>query len=73
MKLVLVLSILAAFLGGCASGPGWYGDNRDAYYQERGYYRGDGGYVYRDDGSGRDYYYRRDNRNYGNPYWSHDR
>lgn len=52
MKQVLALSLLTAFLGGCAIvplGPGYYGDG---YSRGHGYYRGDG--YYRDYG-----YYRR--------------
>jgi len=52
MKHVLAISLLTAFLGGCAIvplGPGYYGDG---YSRGHGYYRGDG--YYRDYG-----YYRR--------------
>jgi hypothetical protein len=56
MKSALIITIVAALLGGCAFGPARYGDHRDGYYQERSYTRDD---AYRD----RDYYYRGD-RNY---------
>jgi opacity protein-like surface antigen len=54
MKRLLILSTLAALLGGCAIVPVGYGynDNRDGYNRERGYDRGDGnywGYGYRGD------------------------
>jgi len=69
MKSTLALLILAVLLGGCAIGPAGYGDNRNGYYQDRsysrgdGYYRdrgyyGDGYYYYRGDGYNRDYSYR---------------
>jgi hypothetical protein len=62
MKSILILSILAALLGGCASVPAGYGENRDGYYRERGYNRGDNNYrdrdYYRGDGNYRDYDYR---------------
>jgi hypothetical protein len=64
MKYILILSILAALLGGCAIVPAGYGDHRDGYsYRERGYNRGDGNYrdryYYQGDGNYRDYGYRR--------------
>jgi hypothetical protein len=64
MKYILILSILAALLGGCAIVPAGYGDHRDGYsYRERGYNRGDGNYrdryYYQGDGNYRDYSYRR--------------
>jgi hypothetical protein len=46
MKYILILSILAALLGGCVAG---YGDNRDGYSRERDYNRDDGNYRDRDD------------------------
>jgi hypothetical protein len=59
MKYILILSILA-LLGGCIITPAGHGDNRDGYYHEGGYDRGD---VY-----SRDYNY----RGYqGNPYRDH--
>jgi len=55
MKYILVLSLLAASLGGCVLAPG-YDDNRGGYHH-------DGGYNYdRNDGNFRDY----DNRQHGN-------
>ena len=42
MKYILILSILAASLGGCVLAPAGYDDNRGGYYQEHGYNRGDG-------------------------------
>jgi hypothetical protein len=61
MKYILILSILGAFLGGCAVAPGGYGD------RERGY---DGNYRYRDynDGNYHHYSYRGGNGNQGEPY-----
>jgi len=65
MKCVLILSMLAVLLGGCAIVPAGYGDNRgdnrNGYDQGREYGRGDG--YYRD----RDY-----NRYYGNERYSYD-
>ena len=63
MKYILILSILAASLGGCVIAPAGYGDNRDGYYRERGYNRGDGNY--------RDYRYGGQYGNQGNPYRDH--
>ena len=53
MKYVLILSILAALLGGCVVAPVGYGD------RERGYNRGDGSSLDRDynDGNYRNYNY----------------
>ena len=65
MKNILILSIVAALLGGCIITPG-YSDQRDGYYQ-RGNNRGDGYYRdngYRDNGY-RDYGYQ------GSPYRDH--
>jgi hypothetical protein len=65
MKYVLILFVLAGFLGGCAVAPAGYSDNRGGYYTERGYYRGDGDrdrYYNRGDGNYRDYGYRGDRR-----------
>lgn len=89
MKNVLILSILAAALGGCAIVPAGYDDNRegyyqergynrgDGYYQERGYDRGDGYYGYRDynrrDWNDHDYNYRREHGNQIDPFREHDR
>ena len=68
MKTLLVLSILAALLGGCVVAPGGYYDGRDGNYQDRGYDRNDdrrqNRNYHRGDGSSRDYDHRRD---YGNP------
>jgi hypothetical protein len=63
MKFILILSILAASLGGCAVAPAGYGD------QERGYNR-DGNYRYRDynDGNYHHYSYRGGHGNQGEPY-----
>ncbi len=69
LKSILILSILAALLGGCVVVPAGYGDNRNGYYGERGYNRGDGGdrnYNQRD-GNYRDYDY----RGQQNPYRDH--
>jgi hypothetical protein len=41
MKFILILSILAALLGGCVLAPAGYDDNRRGYYQG-GYYQGHG-------------------------------
>lgn len=70
MKYILILSILAALLGGCAVVPAGYGD------RERGYNRGDGSYLDRDynDGNYRNYNYsyRDEHGNQGDPYRDHD-
>jgi hypothetical protein len=64
MKLtnILILPILSALLGGCVIAPAGYGDNRDGYYRERGYNRGNGNYRDRNynrrDGNYREYDYR---------------
>ena len=56
MKYILILSIIAASLGGCVIVPAGHGDNRDGYYNQndanyRNYsYRGNQGYAYRDHG-----------------------
>jgi hypothetical protein len=75
MKHSLILSILAALLGGCAIVPAGYGDHRDGYYQERRYDRGDGSYRDRyynqGDGNYRDYSYRGRYDNQGNPFRDH--
>ena len=67
MKSILILAILTALLGGCMVVPLGYGDNRDGYYRERGYNRGDNNYRDRDynrgDGNYRDYGYRREHGN----------
>jgi hypothetical protein len=60
MKYILILSIFAILLGGCAVVPAGYGDNRGGYYQERGYYHGDNNYRARDYNRGDGYY-----RDYG--------
>jgi hypothetical protein len=69
MKYILIFSILAAMLGGCVVAPG-YGDNRDGYYRERGYYRGDGNYRERDYNY-RNYGYRGGYGNQENSYRDH--
>jgi hypothetical protein len=51
MKYILILSILAS-LGGCIITPAGHGDNREGYYRERGYDRGD---VYSRDDNYRGY------------------
>ena len=61
MKYILILSILAASLGGCVLAP--IGYDRDGYYRERGYHRGDGNY--------RDYRYRGEYGNQGSSYRDH--
>jgi hypothetical protein len=68
MKYILILSILAALLGGCAVVPAGYGD------RERGYNRGDGNYPGRDynDGIHRNYSYRGEHGNQADPYRDHD-
>ena len=75
MKFILIFSIVAAVLGGCAIVPAGYGDNRDGYYGDRGYNRGDGSYRGRDynrgDGNYRDYNNREEQRSQGNPYHDH--
>jgi hypothetical protein len=53
MKLILTLSLLTAFLGGCAVVPLGYGYGRDGYSRGHGYYRGDG--YQRDNGYYRGY------------------
>ena len=74
MKTMLVFSILAALLGGCAIVPVGYGDNHDGYYQERGH-RSDGNYrdrnYYRHDGNYRDHGYGGEYRNPGDPFREH--
>jgi hypothetical protein len=50
MKFILILSILAALLGGCVLAPAGYDDNRRGYYyQGHGYGHGDGYYRGYDD------------------------
>jgi hypothetical protein len=75
MKTLLVLSVIAAMLGGCAIGPVGYGGNRDGYYQERGYNRSDGYYrdrnYYQGDGNYRDYSRRSGDGNQGDPFRAH--
>jgi hypothetical protein len=61
MKYILILSILAALLGGCVIAPAGY--DRDGYYRERGYSRGDGNY--------REYRYRGGFGNQGDSYRDH--
>jgi hypothetical protein len=46
MKRTLLLSIIAALLGGCAVVPVGYGEHRDGYYRDRSYSRD--GYYPRD-------------------------
>ena len=73
-KYILISSILAAMLGGCVIVPAGHGDNRDGYYGERDYNRGDGNYRgrgNRGDGNYRDYNYRGDQGSQGNPYRDH--
>jgi hypothetical protein len=61
MKYILILSIIAASLGGCVIVPAGYGDSRDGYYRDGYYnhndgnyrhysYRSNQGYAYRDHG-----------------------
>ena len=69
MKSIIILSIVAALVGGCAIVPLGYGDRHDGYRQDRGYNRGDGNYRNRDYGTYRDYWYRRDRGSQGNPFW----
>ena len=72
MKPILVLSLAAAMLGGCAIVPAGYGDHRDGYYADRGYHRGDGRYRGGDfngsDGNYRDYDYRGGQGSPANPF-----
>jgi len=63
MKSTLVLSLLAALLGGCAIGPPGYGYYRGGYDQDRSYNRSDG--YNRDRGYYRDRDYDRRDGNYG--------
>jgi hypothetical protein len=53
MKLILTLSLLMPFLGGCAVVPLGYGHNGDGYSRGQGYSRGDG--YQRDNGYYRGY------------------
>jgi hypothetical protein len=46
MKRVLILSLLAALLGGCVVTPVGYRDYDDRYYRRHDYYHD---YYYRDD------------------------
>jgi hypothetical protein len=59
MKLILTLSLLTAFLGGCAIVPLGYGYYGDGYSRGHGYSRGDG--YHRDNG----YYPGYSQRGYG--------
>jgi hypothetical protein len=52
MKNTLALAILAVLLGGCAIAPMGNGANRDGYYQQRDYNRGDSYYRDRDRSNG---------------------
>jgi hypothetical protein len=47
MKYILMLSIIAASLGGCVVVPGGYDDNRGGYYHDHD--RGDGNFRGYDD------------------------
>jgi hypothetical protein len=47
MRYILILSILAASLGGCVLVPGGYDDNRGGYYHDHGH--GDGNFRAGDD------------------------
>jgi hypothetical protein len=58
MKYILILSIIAALLGGCVIVPAGYGDNRDGYYKYN-------------DGNYRNYSYRSDRGNQGYAYRDH--
>jgi hypothetical protein len=75
MKHILISSLLVITLGGCAIVPAGYGDQRNSYYQERNYNRGDG--YYRDryynqyDRNYRDYGYRSRQGNQGDLYQDH--
>ena len=64
-KYALMLSLLAALLGGCAIVPAGYGDRRDGYSQERDYRH--------HDGYGRDYEYRGQYNNPADPFEQHGR
>jgi len=71
MKHAFVLAIVAAALGGCAIVPAGYGDYRGGYYQERSYNRGE---VYdRDYHRDRDYNYRHNQGDNGDPFQDHGR
>ena len=54
MKIIAMLSLLTALLGGCAIVPLGYGRYGDGYYRGDGYHRGNGYYrgdrYYRGDG-----------------------
>lgn len=73
MKSIIILSIVAALVGGCAIVPLGYGNRHDGYRQDRGYGRGDGNYRNRDynrgDRNSRDYWYRRDHESQADPFW----
>ncbi len=75
MKSLLVLSILAALLGGGIVAPGGYHNGRDGYYQDHGYDRNDDRNQNRNynrgDGNSRDYDHRRDYSNPSDPYKEH--
>jgi hypothetical protein len=71
MRFVLILSILAALLGGCAIVPAGQVDNRYGYSGDRGY----DGRTYRDRDYDRGYNYDRNNSyrhyNNGDPFQEH--
>jgi hypothetical protein len=75
MKYILIFSIVAAMLGGCAIVPAGYGDQRNGYYQQRDYQRGGGydrdRYFNQNDRNYRDYSYRGGQGNQGDPFRDH--
>jgi len=79
MKYILISSILPVMLGRCVIVPAGYVagyvDNRDGYYGDQGYNRGNGNCRGRDynrgGGNYRDYNYRGGQGSQGNPYRDH--
>lgn len=57
MKNILILSILATLLGGCAIVPATYRDGRDGYFRDHDRYYRDRDYAHRNDN-----YWNRDGR-----------
>ena len=64
MKIIAILSLLTALLGGCAIVPLGYGRYGDGHYRGQGYYRGDG--YYRGNG-----FYRGGGYYRGDGYWGY--
>lgn len=69
MKSMIILSIVAALVGGCAIVPLGHGGRHDGYYRDRGYNRGGGNYRNRDGGTYREHGYRRDRGSQEDPFW----